>query len=65
MESSVTNIRAYDKNVLGCQRHKKDVMISFQIENDKDFYDIFLSAEQAEYLLTTLQKSLITNSKKE
>jgi hypothetical protein len=65
MDNSVTNIRAFDKNVMGCKRHKKDIMIAFQVENDSNIHDIFLTTEQAESLVAGLQKSLKINSEPE
>lgn len=62
MDSTINNIRAFDKEVHGCKRHKKDIMISFQTEGSRDFHDIFLTNQQAEELIVSLQKSLKTNS---
>ena len=62
MDSTVDNIRAFDKEVHGCKRHKKDIMISFQTEGSRDFHDIFLTNEQAKGLIESLKKSLKTNS---
>jgi len=67
MEGSLENIRVHDKGVNGCIRHKKDIMLSFQLEGDKstnglkDIHDIFLTTNQAEELLEGLKQKLETN----
>ncbi len=55
MQLQLKNIRAYDKQVYGCQKHGKQVMISFMFEgDDKYVHDLFLTQEMAEYLLKEL-----------
>jgi hypothetical protein len=65
MDNSVTSIIVFSKNVIGCQRHKKEIMITFKVENDNDIHDIFLTTEQAESLIAGLQKSLKINTEPE
>lgn len=65
MNDSITDIKAFDKNCIGCQNHKKEIMISFRTEGKPDFNDIFLSEEQAKNLVLSIEKSLKINSEPE
>lgn len=66
MEFLLENIRVHGR-VNGCVKHKKDIMISFQSEDDKvtngmkDIHDIFLTTKQAEELLEELKNKLEFN----
>lgn len=57
-EMIVSSIKAFDKDVNGCLRHKKDVMISYTKEGSETIYDLFLDKNQAQSLLGELTKSL-------
>jgi len=61
-EVEVKNIRAYDKNVHGCIKHGKDVMIAFNT-HDKGYTikDLFLNQDQAEFLLKELFEAVSRN----
>ena len=48
-EIVVTSVRAYC-DVNGTLRHNKDVMISYQRENETTVFDLFLTYDQAKYL---------------
>ena len=60
-EAFVESIRVHSKGVIGCVRHKKDIMISLTKEGDKNFYDFFLTQEQAESLLKELTQRINQN----
>ena len=50
MELIATTIRAYDSGCIGCQRHDRDIMLSFMYEGDPErskIHDLFLTQEQA------------------
>lgn len=62
MEKIVKNCEAYSKNCLGSERHKKDIMITFRAEEEGiEFYDFFLTDNQAEKLILSLRKAIIQN----
>jgi len=61
----VCSIRVYDKDVSGCIRHERDVMISFVVDATPDsygmdiiFHDFFLTSGQAYRLLAQLEETL-------
>lgn len=60
-DNIIGSIRAYDSGVNGCVRVKKDIMIAFCIQNDKNIYDIFLTQGQAESLLYELNRAIRNN----
>ena len=60
MSNIVKHTRAYDKDCNGCLRVKRDVMVSFMVVGD-DFYDMFLTTEQAEFLVESLKGVLKQN----
>ena len=62
MEKIVRNCEANSKDCLGCQRHKKDIMITFRAEEkEMEFYDFFLTDKQAKGLIKSLEKSISQN----
>lgn len=62
-EVEAKNVRAYDKNCTGCLRHQKDVMISFDsTEEGYDIKDLFLTQDQAEFLLKELSEVVERNN---
>jgi hypothetical protein len=68
-EIDVKSIRAHDKGVIGCLKHKKDIMISYNSnDSEKDgseIIDLFLSQEQAEGLLEELKLRIEVNKREE
>ena len=61
----VCSMRVYDKEVNGCIRHERDVMISFGVDSTPDdydrkviFHDFFLTTGQAYRLLAQLEEAL-------
>jgi len=61
-EVEVKNIRAYNKEVSGCVRHNKDIMIAFDsTDKSYDIKDLFLDKEQAKSLVDSLTKALKEN----
>jgi len=50
---------AFDSECYGCEKFKKDVMVSFVV--DKEFYDLFLTQERAEEFYERLGKILKQN----
>lgn len=61
-EKEIKNIRAYDKEVNGCRRHQKDVMISFNTnEEGGPIRDLFLNQVQAEHFLHELSEAVLRN----
>ena len=56
-------VNAFNKECYGCKRTKKDVMLTVvRRENDQtEFDDIFLTTEQATFLITRLQEALKYN----
>ncbi len=63
-ESIATSIRAYDKECIGCQRHSRDIMISYTKENDakrSQVYDLFLTQGQAKMLYEELGRQIAEN----
>lgn len=50
----VTSIKVFDKNCIGCARHKRHVMIAYTFDNSEDITDIFLTQDQAEDLANDL-----------
>ena len=52
--------KVYDKGVIGCITHKKDLMITFSTDN-KNIHDIFLTQKQGRELLKELRKCIILN----
>jgi hypothetical protein len=61
MEGIIKSVQAWDKNCIGCKKFKSDIMLSFQIEGSEVIHDIFLTTEQAEYLIARLEKRLEEN----
>lgn len=61
MDDNITSIAVYGKGVVGCKRHHRDIMVAFQIENDKEFHDIFLTQDQAQGLYVELGEKLKAN----
>jgi hypothetical protein len=61
MEFIVKTMHVYGKNCLGCQYHKKDVMLSFSTPEGLRIHDIFLTNAQAQQLIIQLRKTLRNN----
>jgi hypothetical protein len=57
----VRNINVYNKNCNGCVRHKKDIMMI--INKEDEAFDTFLTNEQAEKLIVDLTEKLMENKK--
>jgi hypothetical protein len=57
-------VRAYNKQCTGCKKTQTKVMMSFKDENSEQgqVYDIFLTNQQASYLLKELQEAISFNS---
>ena len=64
-EFEVKHIRAYSKKCVGCQRHRKAVMISISPVSEEryDIKDFFLTKKQAKDLYDELGRCLIENTK--
>lgn len=64
-EIDVKSIRAHSSGVIGCVRHNKDIMISYNsnnVEKDSDdIIDLFLTQEQAEDFLAELSQRVKAN----
>jgi hypothetical protein len=61
MDANITGILVYGIGVVGCKRHSREIMIVFQVENDKECHDIFLTQEQAQRLHVELGEKLKAN----
>ena len=61
MEKVVSTARAHGKDVLGCRRFDKDIMLSFQFEEEREIHDFFFSQSSAESLHDELGKRLQDN----
>lgn len=59
MEIITNNLRAYGKDVFGCTNNKKDIMIS--LLDKGEFYDIFMSQEDAQDFYEELGRKLKEN----
>lgn len=57
------NLQVHGNKCIGCIEHKKDIMISFDIEKNQYIHDLFLTTEQAERLISLLQQRLQENKK--
>ena len=64
MEAIVANINAHDKNCYGCRRFDKPIMLTLSSDiNDKtELYDFFMTTEQAERVISQLQKVISRNA---
>jgi hypothetical protein len=49
-EFLASSVSAAHKDVNRCKRYNRHVMISFTTDDSNDFYDLFLSQGQAEFL---------------
>lgn len=68
IESTVITQRAYNKEVLGCKRFQRDVMVTFStLDNNMGtrFNDFFLTQEQAVDLKNELEKVIQQNENKD
>ncbi len=56
MEKMIKSIGAYSKTCISCERHGKDVMISYlsKEEEGEGAVDLFLDQQQAKNLLQSL-----------
>lgn len=50
----ITSIKVFDKNCIGCVRHKRHAMIAYTSDNPEDITDIFLTQDQAKDLADDL-----------
>jgi len=59
MEKIIKSVRVFNKNCLGCKRHKKDIMLALQFlfEGD-DIHDFFFSKKLANEMLNELKRIL-------
>lgn len=60
-------IKVHDNGCIGCQRHKKDIMVTLCPPPEKekdipDFMDIFLTTDQAERLIAGLMRAMDHNT---
>ena len=55
------NIQIYNKKCIGCINHDKDIMLSFDNEDEIEIHDLFLSTQQAKRIIELLQKRLEEN----
>lgn len=62
-EKEITTIQAHDKNCIGCDRHGKYVMISYESTQDDEIIDLFLTQSQAKYLSERLLMCINDNLK--
>ena len=62
MEVIITKIHAFTRKVMGCVKHKKDIMISFTESGDTGVHDLFLTTEQAEGLRESLTRAIQINT---
>lgn len=61
MELKPTNIAVNGKKCIGCQRHQREIMLSF-MEDKGTIHDIFLTTEQAQKLFQDLGLEMYRNS---
>lgn len=71
MEIFPTNVLASDRGCFGCQRHEKDIMLSFMVDRSIErkgeyldpevVHDIFLDDDQAKALYKVLGERLRYN----
>lgn len=61
MEKIVCAATVYDKNVYGCKRFNKDIMISFMFKNEEGVYDFFFDHKLATKLCVELCDRLQDN----
>lgn len=55
-EKEVLTITAQGKDCIGCQKHQKDIMISYTSKGEDQIIDLFLTEYQARTLLENLNK---------
>lgn len=58
-EMFAVTIKAHGKDCMGCIRHKKELMISFQTEKRGKIYDLFLGKELALSLQEGINRALL------
>ena len=62
MEKIVTSISVHGHGCVGCQRHRRPVMVTIQDESDHvgcKFVDIFLTEEQARTLVSQVGEAVM------
>jgi hypothetical protein len=59
-EIQVEQITVHGKDCIGCEKSKKDIMISYT-DKDGDIIDLFLSQKKAEELYKELDKRIFFN----
>ena len=67
METTITSIRAYDKDYIGYVEHKRDIMITYTTDNPEggvDIIDLFLTQVQAKILANDLTIMIKCNEAK-
>lgn len=65
MEGKVYTQSVHDKDCYSCKKYGSDVMITFMTNKGREFYDFFLSDQQAEILVKDLQAVISRNKAKE
>ena len=61
MEFTVKDIRAYHRNVVGCKKHSRDIMIAFSYDEDSGVHGVFLTQEQAVRFHDELERMICRN----
>ena len=66
METTITSIKAYDKDCIGCVKHKRDIMIAYTADDPEgaDIIDLFLTQVQAKILANDLAIMIKCNEAK-
>lgn len=65
MELILENIRAHDRECIGCRHHERDIMLSFIHEAEpQKVHDLFLTQAQAVELLASLHDAVVRNEAK-
>lgn len=60
-ETIIKHISVHGQSCIGCERHEKDVMITFMDEEKENVHDLFLTTSQADGLLNELKRVLESN----
>lgn len=56
------SVKVYSKHVQGCIWKKRDIMLSFMIDEEEVWFtDVFLTQEQAVKLMADLEKKINNN----
>tara|TARA_B110000093_G_C12949501_1_gene401816 strand:+ start:2078 stop:2281 length:204 start_codon:yes stop_codon:yes gene_type:complete len=60
-EKEIKNVTVHGNECIGCDKHKKDIMIACSINGSDEILDLFFTTEQAESLLKRLGERLAEN----